>query len=429
MADPTPKAPAHDAAANHGADAHAAVEHATEAAHGATDAAHDAAATHTADGHAAEAESFHGAVDAHAADAHAAVGHAVAGHGADAHGADAHAEHHGRHVTHPPEPPHLIQLWFQSDYKELKKEGKNPYGDVEAGSDPLTIKQILHVGRLEKPIPLVGYAPWENHLYFGFGCVVLVLLAVVLTAGFRRDRRTAMRRPTRLQVLTEMMIDGFDNFIKGVLGEKNGRFYLPYIGTLFFLVLLLNLMGLVPTLRAPTSSIIITVSLALSTLIVVQLTAWIKLGPLHYLWHLAGSPLTPVQWALSPLFLLLEAMSDFVIKPLSLSLRLMGNILGKDILLGSFLFMGISLAGLLASGSEKYVGLPLGLPFYFLGLLLSTIQALIFALLSSIYILLVLPHDHEHEHDEHHEDHLHPMPGEREVHHHTADELKKAAAH
>lgn len=405
MADPTPEADKATDHAAHAADAH---------------------------GHAAEAEAFKGAVDdhGHAAHAHADDAHAVAGHAADAHGHDAHAgAHHGRHVTHPPEPPHLIQLWFQSDYKALKKEGKNPYGDVGEGQEPLTTKQILHVGRLEKPIPLIGYAPWENHVYFGLSCVVLVLLAVVLTAGFRRERRTAMRRPTRLQVLTEMIVDGFDNFVKGVLGDHHGRFYLPYIGTLFFLVLVMNLMGLIPTLRAPSASIVITVSLALCTLLVVQFTAWVKLGPLHYLWHLAGSPQTPVQWALSPLFLLLEAMSDFVIKPLSLSLRLMGNILGKDILLGSFLFMGISLAGLLAAGSEKYVGLPLGLPFYFLGLLLSTIQALIFALLSAIYILLVLPHD-DHEHDEHHDhDRAHPLPGEREVHHHSAEELKKLPAH
>lgn len=427
MADPTPKAPtAHD----HAADAHAT---AGESVAG----AHDAAAAAADHGH-AEAEAFKGAVDdhghaadAHAHDAHAADAHAVAGHGKDAHGHDAHgSDHHGRHVTHPPEPPHLIQLWFQSDYKALKKEGKNPYGDVGEGHDPLTTKQILHVGRLEKPIPLIGYAPWENHVYFGLACVVLVVLALVLTAGFRRERRTAMRRPTRLQVLTEMIVDGFDNFVKGVLGDKHGRFYLPYIGSLFFLVLVMNLMGLIPTLRAPSASIVITASLALCTLLVVQFTAWVKLGPLHYLWHLAGSPQTPVQWALSPLFLLLEAMSDFVIKPLSLSLRLMGNILGKDILLGSFLFMGISLAGLLAAGSEKFVGLPLGLPFYFLGLLLSTIQALIFALLSAIYVLLVLPHDHDHEHDEHHEhDHAHPLPGEREVHHHSAEELKKLPAH
>ncbi len=316
---------------------------------------------------------------------------------------DAH-EHHGRHVSHPPEPPHLIQLWFASDYDRLKSEGKNPYGDpVDDGTfgQGLTVPQILHVGRLEKQVPLVGYAPWENHVYFGLGCFVLIALAFVLTRGIRRPPREAMRHPTRAQVFAESLVDAFDNFVRGILGDKNGRIYLPYVGTLFLLILLLNLMGIVPTMRAPTAYILITASLAVSTLFVVQFTAWVRLGPLTYLHHLAGSPQTAIQWALSPLFLLLEAMSDFVIKPLSLSLRLMGNILGKDILLGSFLFLGIAIVGLVSRDAAGYVGVPLALPFYFLALLLSAIQALIFALLSTIYILLVLPHDHDHHGEEH----------------------------
>src|SRR5690606_7804763 len=98
----------------------------------------------------------------------------------------------------------------------------------------------------------------------------------------------------RAQVLVETLVDAFDNFVQGILGEKNGRVYLPYVGTLFLLILLLNLMGIVPTMRAPTAYILVTVSLALSTLLVVQFTAWVRLGPLTYLHHLAGSPQTPV---------------------------------------------------------------------------------------------------------------------------------------
>jgi len=310
----------------------------------------------------------------------------------------------GRTVSHPPEPPHLIQLWFASDYDRLKNEGKNPYGDpVDDGtfSHGLTLPQILHVGRLDKPVPLIGYAPWENHAYFGLGCFVLIAVAFMLTRGIRRPLREAMRKPTRAQVAVESLVDAFDNFVRGILGDKNGRLYLPFVGTLFLLILILNVMGIIPTMRAPTAYILVTASLALCTLMVVQFTAWVRLGPLTYLHHLAGSPQTAIQWMLSPLFLLLEMMSDFVIKPLSLSLRLMGNILGKDILLGSFLFMGIAIVGLFSVEASNYVGLPLSLPFYFLALLLSTIQALIFALLTTIYILLVLPHDHDHHGDDH----------------------------
>jgi F-type H+-transporting ATPase subunit a len=98
----------------------------------------------------------------------------------------------------------------------------------------------------------------------------------------------------------------------------------------------------------------------------------------------------------------------------------MGNILGKDILLGAFLGMGISLTAL---AGIDFVGLPLTYPFYFLGLLLSTIQALVFSLLTMIYIMMVLPHDHDHDHDHGHEDdhgHGHTAAGHGHGGHHGA---------
>jgi F-type H+-transporting ATPase subunit a len=211
-----------------------------------------------------------------------------------------------------------------------------------------------------------------------------------------------MRRPTRWQMLIEMVVGGFEGFCRGVLGDKHGRTYMPFIGTLFCLILISNLLGLIPLMRAPTASIVITFSLALCTFIVVQSTAWLKLGPLTYIHHLMGSPRDFLGWALSPLFLVLEVISDFVAKPMSLALRLFGNIFGKDILLGAFMVMGIQLVGVMAGPLGDYIGVPLTVPFYFLGLLLSAIQALVFALLSMIYIMLVLPHDHDHDHEHDH---------------------------
>jgi F-type H+-transporting ATPase subunit a len=334
----------------------------------------------------------------------------------------------GRYIEHPPEPPHFIQMLYKGEQKALKKAyleahpevkeylksnpkayekfaveswlRKNPetgkWEQVE-GQKPTTL-QILHAGTLKEPLPLIGYAPWENHVFFGIGGIFLIALFVYLTQGVRGDRRKALREPSRPQMVIEMIVGAFDDFCKGVLGEQNGRFYMPFIGTLFMLILTLNLMGLVPGMKASTASIVITFSLALCSFIVVQATAWIKLGPLTYLHHLAGSPKDAVGWVLAPLFLVLEGISDFVAKPLSLALRLMGNILGKDILLGAFLGMGISLTSLV--GISQF-GVPLTYPFYFLGLLLSTIQALVFSLLTMIYVMMVLPHDHDHDHDHH----------------------------
>lgn len=317
-----------------------------------------------------------------------------------------HAEpHYPRHVSHPPELPHFVQLWWEGEYQQKVAAGEDPYGTPEqAASGQLTIAQTLHIGRLEKPAPFVDYAPWENNLFAAIAALALMAIFWLGTRGFRRDRREAIRRPTRGQVLMELIGDGMDNFCKGILGPVNGRLFLPFVAALFFFVLAMNLMGMVPLMKAPTASLLITGSLALVTFFVYLYVAVTKLGLLNFIHHLMGSPPFPVlrnwiPWALGPLIALIELVSWFFAKPVSLALRLFGNILGKDILFGVMLGLGL----LLTSGMGtfgQYIGFPLTFPFYFLGLLLSAIQALIFALLSAIYILLVLPHDHEHDHEE-----------------------------
>lgn len=311
----------------------------------------------------------------------------------------------GRSVTHPPEPPHFIEMWFYSQYDAIKAEGLNPYGEVDAAApwlstQGLTIPQVLHVGRLEEPLPMVEYAPWENHVFFFIGCVALILFTWFATRGFRRPKEEALRHPTRMQSAVEAIVTTADGFCRGVLGEENGRRFLPFLGTMFFVILTLNIMGMIPFMRAPTASIVVTGSLALTTFLVYMFTGITKLGPAVFMHHMLGSPQSAIQWVLSPLFLILELISYFFAKPASLALRLFGNILGKDILMGSFMVMGIMLLSVFSSRAADFVGIPLTLPFYFLGLLLAAVQALVFSLLSMIYILLLLPHDHEHE--EHH---------------------------
>jgi F-type H+-transporting ATPase subunit a len=81
-------------------------------------------------------------------------------------------------------------------------------------------------------------------------------------------------------------------------------------------------------------------------------------------------------------------------KPVSLSLRLFGNVLGEDILLGAFVGMGIALFAL--TGFEAIpIGFPIQLLPFFLAVILGTVQAAVFAILSTIYILLVLPHEEQ----------------------------------
>ena len=92
-----------------------------------------------------------------------------------------------------------------------------------------------------------------------------------------------------------------------------------------------------------------------------------------------------------PLLLPIHVVGE-IAKPASLALRLFGNITGEDILVAAFVGLGL----MVLSGLHSPVGLPLNVPFILLGILLSTIQALVFTLLSTIYILLMLPHAEGH---------------------------------
>jgi F-type H+-transporting ATPase subunit a len=349
--------------------------------------------------------------------------------GKDDHGHD-YGPEVGRYVSHPPELPNFIQIGFAIE-QSMMKEG---YMTGRTGPEPKVVErwiekdpetgewvaiegesptplQVLHIGTNTKPLPLIGYAPWENHVFLLIGAIVTVMFFWCLTKNLRRNFKEAIRKPTRGQVVAEEIVGGFDSFVEGVLGKKYSRQYLPYIGTLFFFVLFCNLLGLVPLMKPPTAYIVITASLSLCTFLFVQATAWLRLGPFSYLYHMAGQPKDFTGWLFSPLLFALEVVSDFFAKPASLALRLFGNMLGKDILMGAFLSMGIGVIAALpvVGGVGSVIGLPLTYPFYFLGLLLSAIQALVFALLSTIYIMLVLPHEHEHGHDDDHghEDHGH----------------------
>lgn len=235
----------------------------------------------------------------------------------------------------------------------------------------------------------------------------LMLVAVVAAVLARRLKRISFRQPGRFQVLVEMFVEAFRDLVCGVLGEKNGRRYLPYVGSLFLFIFLSNLMGLVPFLRSPTSVYQTTFALGVCTFLYVQFTAVTRNGILRYLYHMAGEPkgeslfMTLFMWAMGICLLLPLHLLGELIKPISLSLRLFGNILGEDVLLGVFVTFGISLMGVLGL-KEPWPGLPLQVPFFFLAFLTSTIQALVFALLSMVYLMMVLPHN-EHEEAAHQE--------------------------
>ena len=210
--------------------------------------------------------------------------------------------------------------------------------------------------------------------------------------------------PGPLQALLETWVEHAYNFFTGILGPKYGPPLVPFLGTLFVYIYIMNIFGLIPFMHSPTSNLNVTVAMALTVFVYVQFTAFKELGLLGWLDHMAGSPRDVVGWVLVPLMMPVHLIGE-VAKPISLSCRLFGNIFGEDMLLVGFATLGVTAL----SALHLPFGLPLHVPFMFLaGIITAPVQALVFTMLSTIYFLLMLPHD-DHGHGEHAE----------EAHHHA----------
>lgn len=221
------------------------------------------------------------------------------------------------------------------------------------------------------------------------GMVFAFLVAAIIIAVVQVATRNPQMIPGRLQNFVEIGVEGLHNFIIDIIGPQ-GKQYVPFLATLFVYILAMNLSGVVPLGKSPTASPNTTVALAACVFLYSNWIGLRKNGPVGYVLHLAGSPKSAVQWALVPLMLPIHLLGELA-KPVSLSLRLFGNVTGEDVLLYAFCSLGVAVL----SFANSPVGIPLQIPFIFLALLTSTIQALVFTLLATIYILLWLPHDEE----------------------------------
>jgi F-type H+-transporting ATPase subunit a len=275
------------------------------------------------------------------------------------------------------------------------EHGPGPHGEAEGGHGG-----VAHLNNLVTIIagalsPGGKASPTALFLERFLDPIFSGLTAILLALFFAHIYTRRSQDPGRLQMAAELIIGGLYHLFEVILGPQARRF-VPFLGTLFLFILVNNLMGLVPLLHSSTSSINTTVALAICTFFYVQWIGMRENGILGYLHHLAGSPHSAMEWGFSLLLFPLHVLGE-LIKPLSLSLRLFGNIFGEDALIATMVVLG---AGLM-HGLHIPVGLPLQFPFLFLAMLTSTIQALVFALLSTVYIALMLPHEDHGEMHEH----------------------------
>ena len=218
--------------------------------------------------------------------------------------------------------------------------------------------------------------------------VVMVLLAVLTFVASRNLQLV----PRGLQNFFEVLLEQFQQMIDDVMGHE-GRRYLPLIATLGLFILTANLMGLVPGLAGVTSNLNTNAACALVVFIAYHWIGVRKQGLIPYLKHFAG----PVPLALKPLMFVIEIISHLA-RPLSLTLRLFGNMVGGHILLAViFLLMGLdgligwalsgSVPGAIIGGIGGIITIVFTVGFlYPLKILVAFLQAFIFVMLTMLYI-------------------------------------------
>jgi F-type H+-transporting ATPase subunit a len=190
-------------------------------------------------------------------------------------------------------------------------------------------------------------------------------------------------RDWRLPAMLNNFVNATFNMSADVMGEDNAKKWLPLIGTLALFIFVCNIQGLVPGLLPATDTLKTNLALALMVFVIYNVVGLYTNG-LHYLAHFAGpsfklGPLPKFPW-LFWLMIPIEIASHLA-RPVSLSLRLMGNILADHKVVGAVLLL---------------VPLLVPVPFLLLGVLVAIIQTVVFTLLTVIYLALSLEHAEEH---------------------------------
>jgi F-type H+-transporting ATPase subunit a len=254
------------------------------------------------------------------------------------------------------------------------------------------------LGAVEHP-PIFRLPGIPDHVTYTW--LVMVILAGVAFAASRNIQLV----PRGLQNFLEVVLEQFVGMIDDVMGRE-GRRYLPLIATLGLFILTGNLIGLVPGMAGPTANLNTTAACALVVFIAYHWIGVRKQGALTYLKHFTG----PVPLWLKPMMFVIEIISHLA-RPLSLTLRLFGNMVGGHILLAViFLLMGLdgligwalsgSLAGAVVGGIGGAVTIVFTVGFlYPLKILVSFLQAFIFVMLTMLYISGAIeeaPHHSDH---------------------------------
>jgi F-type H+-transporting ATPase subunit a len=238
----------------------------------------------------------------------------------------------------------------------------------------------------------VGHKPVDAHGAEPIAASILVFLLIVLLALAARSKITDYESSVipddklTLRTFLEIFVGYFYGMAKDMMGPKRAKRYFPVIGTAAIFVFFSNFLGQIPGFLPPTSSWNITAGCAV--IVLVSFTYYgLQAQGMGFITHLAGPW---IGWAGLPINILLfviEFVSTFIIRPITISVRLMLN---------------MAVDHLLLSISLGIFALFLPIPILVLGTLVAIVQTLVFSLLTSIYISLATEgHGDDHGHGDH----------------------------
>ncbi|PKN21943.1 MAG: ATP synthase F0 subunit A [Deltaproteobacteria bacterium HGW-Deltaproteobacteria-22] len=213
-----------------------------------------------------------------------------------------------------------------------------------------------------------------THVFLAF-FVGLCLMAVAFS--YRRHARSeaALMPAERLTFFSfvELLLSALLRFLTEIVGsEKDARRFFPMGAGIFVFVMFSDLIGLLPGFEPPTAHLQMNLAIALTVFVATHYFG-IRQQGWRYLKQFTGD-----SWLMAPLMLVLEVVSH-IVRPLSLTVRLLGNMFADHKVLAIFTLL---------------FPLVIPIPFLFLGLLVSLIQALVFMTLSVIYFSLATSQEH-----------------------------------
>ena len=246
---------------------------------------------------------------------------------------------------------------------------------------PSNVNELFEFTR---PLFSIGGFHFTRTVFLIFAAMLIVL--GLLFFGLRRQQVV----PSKFELVIESLV-GFvrDDIAKGVIGVEHGAKYLPYLLSLFFFILVGNLFEVTPLVNFPiTSRMALPGFLAIVTWVLFVIVGFAKNGFKHYFIDTIWPKSVPI--ALRWLVGIIDVVSIFVLRPITLAVRLFANMVAGHLMLTLLLVSGVIFVANIGNiGAKAGIGVvwfAFGLAIFVFEVVVAVLQAYIFTLLSAVYI-------------------------------------------